>query len=578
MTFFVGELTQLFRQPSYNKIEPKVIQKLIFDLQIGDELKKLVQPNQHQTLCHVCLAAVNHLMSKKLTVQLLFEKLCNIYLVFATWTISGFCEELFNVNAPILHYITEQSDIFDPQLACSILLQKKNCNFNHPALTWTTYVTPESTKKIPKKLTSDPNAKPITIIQLSDFHVSPDYEIGGVADCGYPVCCKKGLGNKRKGKEAGTWGDYRRCDAPPWLALDVMMHINQTHRDIDMVYFTGDVVDHAVWKASRKDNTKLLYDTFKIFYESFPNTPVLPLFGNHEPAPVNQYPPTDIDLTHSHKHFISQQWLYTLASKIWRPWLPQSALKTVRRQGYYSYTYNNRLKIIALNNNVCYYLNWWLMYNTTYINEQLDFMRVELEDSEARGQFVHIIAHVPTGNGECVQPWERSYVALVRRFAHIIVGQFYGHTHTDELKIFYDEDYLKPINVGYNGASLTTYEDYNPNYKVMYVDRNTYELLDIETYIMNLTHSNQHPNDPPYWYKLYSMKEAYNLKSLAPKEVDVVAKGLFVDEDLFQQYWRYYVRDGDPSLKKGCDQKCSRSVKCKAITTDWMHPPIEACN
>ncbi|CAH1999491.1 unnamed protein product [Acanthoscelides obtectus] len=103
--FFVGELTQLFRQPSYNKIEPKVIQKLIFDLQIGDELKKLVQPNQHQTLCHVCLAAVNHLMSKKLTVQLLFEKLCNIYLVFATWTISGFCEELFNVNAVSIFYI-----------------------------------------------------------------------------------------------------------------------------------------------------------------------------------------------------------------------------------------------------------------------------------------------------------------------------------------------------------------------------------------------------------------------------------------------------------------------------------------
>ncbi|VEN41643.1 unnamed protein product [Callosobruchus maculatus] len=104
--------------------------------------------------------------------------------------------------------------------------------------------------------------------------------------------------------------------------------------------------------------------------------------------------------------------------------------------------------------------------------------------------------------------------------------------------MFYDEKTGEAINVGYNGASLTTYEDYNPNYKVMYVDSNTYELLDIETYIMNMTHSNLHPNHPPYWYKLYSMKEAYGLKSLAPEDVDVIAKGLFLDDKLFNKYWR----------------------------------------
>nr|CAI5864111.1 unnamed protein product [Callosobruchus analis] len=512
--FFASELAQLFRLSSPGAIEPRVIKKIISDLDLDSDIKKLIEPNQHETLCHVCRAAVKHLKNRKLTVQLLFEKLCNIYLIFATWTVSGFCEDIFNINAPILDYIINTSDIFDPELVCSILLQKKNCNFNHPALTWTTHIPPESTKKIPKKVSRDPNAKPLKIIHLTDFHISPDYEVGGVAACGYPVCCKKGVGNKAKGKEAGAWGDYRRCDAPPWLQVDVMMHINKTHPDIDMVYFTGDIVDHAVWKASQKENTRLLYDSFKVFYESFPNIPVLPLFGNHEPAPVNQYPPTGVDLQFGPKHYLSQQWLYDLASKIWSPWLPPSALKTVRKQGYYSYTYNSKLKIIALNNNVCYYLNWWLMYNTTYINEQLDFLRNEMEDSEAKGQFVHIIAHVPT------------------------VGQFYGHTHTDELKMFYDEKTKKAINVGYNGASLTTYEDYNPNYKLMYVDTNTYELLDIETYIMNMTHSNLHPNDPPYWYKLYSMKEAYGLRSLAPEDVDLLVKGLFLDDQLFNQYWR----------------------------------------
>lgn len=55
------------------------------------------------------------------------------------------------------------------------------------------------------------------------------------------------------------------------------------------------------------------------------------------------------------------------------------------------------------------------------------------------------------------------------RFSHIVKGQFYGHTHTDELKIFYDENGTA-INIGYNGASLTPYKKYNPNYKIITVD------------------------------------------------------------------------------------------------------------
>lgn len=53
--------------------------------------------------------------------------------------------------------------------------------------------------------------------------------------------------------------------------------------------------------------------------------------------------------------------------------------------------------------------------NTTFLAEQLQFLRSELEESEKNEQFVHIIAHVPTGNSECIEPWERNYNTLIRR-------------------------------------------------------------------------------------------------------------------------------------------------------------------
>lgn len=65
-------------------------------------------------------------------------------------------------------------------------------------------------------------------------------------------------------------------------------------------------------------------------------------------------------------------------------------------------------------------------------------------------------------------------IKLNFRFADIIKGQFYGHEHTDELKIFYSEDNETPINVGWNGAGVTPYINLNPNYKIMTVDTYTY--------------------------------------------------------------------------------------------------------
>lgn len=68
---------------------------------------------------------------------------------------------------------------------------------------------------------------------------------------------------------------------------------------------------------------------------------------------------------------------------------------------------------------------------------------------------------------------------LFLRFSEVVAAQFNGHTHEDELKVFYDTNNPeKVINVAYNGGSVTTYIGLNPNYRVYDVSpKNSVSLL-----------------------------------------------------------------------------------------------------
>lgn len=61
------------------------------------------------------------------------------------------------------------------------------------------------------------------------------------------------------------------------------------------------------------------------------------------------------------------------------------------------------------------------------------------------------------------------------RFTETISGQFNGHTHTDEFFLFYDEpNSTETIQVAYNGASLATFVENNPSYKIYDINTNNY--------------------------------------------------------------------------------------------------------
>lgn len=101
--------------------------------------------------------------------------------------------------------------------------------------------------------------------------------------------------------------------------------------------------------------------------------------------------------------------------------------------------------------------------------EQLQWLHDTLLAAEKAGEYVHILTHIPSGHADCWTVWAREFNRIIERFNHIIGGIFSGHTHVDELNVYYTSK-GHAVGVSWNGGSLTSYSNKNPNYMVYEVE------------------------------------------------------------------------------------------------------------
>lgn len=121
------------------------------------------------------------------------------------------------------------------------------------------------------------------------------------------------------------------------------------------------------------------------------------------------------------------------------------------------------------------------MYQHQDPDGQLNWLVETLTQAQQNKELVHILSHIPPGDQDCQYVWKREYLKIINKFSHIIVAQFNGHTHNDELRVIYkDEDGKNNVShVAWNGGSITTYVNLNPNYKLYTIDNNTLVSLSI---------------------------------------------------------------------------------------------------
>uniref|UniRef100_A0A9J8A1K8 Sphingomyelin phosphodiesterase n=1 Tax=Cyprinus carpio carpio TaxID=630221 RepID=A0A9J8A1K8_CYPCA len=317
-----------------------------------------------------------------------------------------------------------------------------------------------------------PGSSQSRILFLTDIHWDAQYAEGSLVGCEMPLCCRNESGRASwKHTGAGYWGTYGYCDLPLRTVENLLQNVAKSG-PWDWVYWTGDIPAHNVWSQTRAQQLNELVTITRLIHKHLgPNVTVYPAVGNHESTPVNSFPPPFV---HGNR---SSRWLYDTMAEEWAPWLPKEALETIRRGGFYTVEVERGLRVVSLNTNYCARENYWLMVNSTDPAGQLQWLINILQESENKGEKVHIIGHIPPGL--CLSSWSWNYYHIVNRYESTITGQFFGHTHVDEFQMFYDEDTLtRPLSVAFIAPSVTTYVNLNPDAKTQKIepDQNNFRM------------------------------------------------------------------------------------------------------
>ncbi|CAL2041010.1 unnamed protein product [Caenorhabditis brenneri] len=479
--------------------------------------------------------------------------------------ISDFSDEFMYVISKIL---------VTPHQLCGLLM-KNNCgDFVDPLATiWNMTIPGNQPAYVPKQIVPAGNPT-LRALHLTDLHVDMFYTPGMEAQCDTPQCCRPQDMNveivenyQSAVKEpAGPWGNVGSCDTPYWLLTNMLQHIANTAGQLDYVMVSGDLVSHTVWAYTPETHSFMVRNLSDTIRSYFPNTPVYFAVGNHEGVPVDNIAP----------HFTPKKyhmdWLYKTMSDSWKGWIPADQEKTLEYNGCYMKKIYDGLRMISLNNVYGDRINFWLYINQTDPDGTLQWLINQLQDAENAGDKVHIVAHIPGSDSEALEGYALNYYKIINRFTNTVVGQFFGHTHSEQFYMMYSnpDDYKStPNNVVYSAPSVTPYSDFFPAYRIYTIDGvhsgSTYQVIDYEEWYFNLTSNNANPTNVK-WEQLYKSANAeYGLKGQTPDEYNQMIERMKTDDDLFNRYYENRYRRTIYDGRAPCsDQQCRNGYLCDA--------------
>ncbi|KAG9222435.1 hypothetical protein CCMSSC00406_0002770 [Pleurotus cornucopiae] len=336
------------------------------------------------------------------------------------------------------------------------------------------------------------SGKRLKVLHLSDMHLDARYSTGAEANCTTGLCCRKGGFNSQSPN--ATLLPAPRFGAYHWQTL--------------------------------------LYDLLK---KTLGPGPVYATLGNHDSYNQAQ------DAPHAIGQGLAGQfsWNYDHLALLWKheKWLPDSAVRLARTHyaGYMVKRADN-LRVISLNTDMCgvadelCYRTVWSGYRANYFNYinmtdhdvsgMLRFLTDELQDAEDHGERVWIIGHVLSGwdGTNPLIPATDLFYQIVDRFSpHVIANVFFGHTHEDQMSIFYRNNATVMNSdtahaLAWMGPSLTPGTNMNSGFRVYEVDSATFEVLDAHTWRSDVSTfpglDSQLALGPTYAYE-YSTRDTY---------------------------------------------------------------------
>lgn len=403
---------------------------------------------------------------------------------------------------------------------------------------------------------------------VTDFHWDTNYTNAGgdvTSMCWYNSALPPDV-------STGYYGNYA-CDSPWTLVQSTLNFMAQKLPKPDFIIWTGDDDSHVSNDYfSQAKVIEIINNITQTIKDHFPTTPVIPVFGNHDAYPKHNLPP-------------KPSTLYLAVGQLWKDWLTgPDSLSTFSKGGYYSMPHPTlpNVTVVGLNTPLYYNKNALVTSDDDDPAGQFAWLDNVLRNAANKNQKAYIVSHVPPGVfGRKVTPdgyqWFRPkfnqrYLELIQKHAPTIIGQFYGHDHTDSFKLYYDNAGV-PVNAHFAAPAVTPWNTTlsgigpnNPGVRLFTYDTSCGRPLNYEQYYLNLSRANTAGNDQ--WLKEYDFLSAYDLPDLSYASLDRLAQTFNTsDRTYFDRYFLY--NSVSAAGPEECDAVCERNHYCAIVYVDY---------
>ncbi|XP_051999395.1 acid sphingomyelinase-like phosphodiesterase 3b [Xyrauchen texanus] len=271
--------------------------------------------------------------------------------------------------------------------------------------------------------------------------------------------------------------------------------------------------------------------------------------------------------------------IYEHTANLWQDWLDPTSKESFKIAGYYTEKLLNQtgFRVVVLNTNLYYDQNK-LTENIKDPADQFNWADKVLRDAAKNNEKVYLIGHVPPGFFEKKRqkPWFRQefnkrYIDLIKKHHDVILGQFFGHHHTDSFRLFYSSN-GSPISAMFLTPGVTPWKTTlpgvmdganNPGIRVFEYDTKTLLVKDVVTYYLNLTYANI---ARARWEKEYRLTEAFHVPDASPASMHRVLEQISKEKCYLQKYYEYNSVSYDLT---DCNADCRIDHVCSVREVDF---------
>ena len=328
------------------------------------------------------------------------------------------------------------------------------------------------------------------------------------------------------------------CDIPFHFWTSTLEYIKNNIDNFDFVFLLGDNFSHSYFFEPASEIKEINQYFFATIKKYFGNKIVIPVLGNHECDPIDNFD------FHEKENFVNEN-----IFPLYKDFIPEQKIEDLKKNGFYEMEYPEyNIKIISVNSQMGDIFNMPLLKNSTDPLNFFSNFAETLYNSEKKDQKVLILTHIPIADLYSLKGFTLNLKSILERFQKTIIATFSAHTHNDHLKFIKDFN-NKNININYISPSLTTFDNFNPSFRIYHFKDN--DLFDFDQYRfdLNLHNEKAERNDFEFNFHIaYSFKKEYDIDKIGGKDYfDSLEKKIIHDRFYLKKYaLNFMTREEEP--------------------------------